>query len=153
MGGTLTIELEDSALRDYQMNVINKATTDSKEQPKQTPQAAAVDKDKEDRDAAFSKFPFGNLGSVKGPDTGIKKEAYKNMTHEEKLKAIMEKVQAMEEGEKKHKALDIVKKKLKEATKIHAGGEVFFKKDSEVPGFEADLKSAGVKYTKERVAS
>jgi hypothetical protein len=43
-------------------------------------------------------------------------------------------------------------KKLKEATKFHAGGEVIFTKDSEAPGYEADLKRAGVKYTKEKVS-
>lgn len=52
--------------------------------------------------------------------------------------------------EKMNKIKEMVKR-LKEATKFHAGGEVIFKKDSEVPGFEADLKSAGVKYTKEKV--
>jgi len=41
---------------------------------------------------------------------------------------------------------------MDEATKFHAGGEVIFTKDSEATGYEADLKRAGVKYTKEKVS-
>jgi len=44
-----------------------------------------------------------------------------------------------------------VVKKMKEATKFHAGGEVIFTKDSDAAGYEADLKNAGVKYRKEKV--
>ena len=145
-GGTLTVELqnEEKTMKDYQFNIVNKMMDEPEEQ-------SAGEMTKAERDAAWSRIGY-NMGSVKGTDTGIPK-SYKDMTYEEKLKAIMERVQSMEEGEKKQKALEIVKKKLDEATKIHAGGEVFFKKDSEVPGFEADLKSAGVKYTKEKVAS
>ena len=41
---------------------------------------------------------------------------------------------------------------MDEATKFHAGGEVIFTKDSDAMGYEADLKRAGVKYTKEKVS-
>jgi hypothetical protein len=52
--------------------------------------------------------------------------------------------------EKMGKLKEVIKK-IKEATKFHAGGEVIFTKDSEAPGYEADLKRAGVRYTKEKV--
>ena len=52
--------------------------------------------------------------------------------------------------EKMSKLKEVIKK-IKEATKFHAGGEVIFTKDSEAPGYEADLKRAGVRYTKEKV--
>ena len=68
----------------------------------------------------------------------------------EKVKEYMEKFKG--DKEKMGKLKEVIKK-LKEATKFHAGGEIIFKKDSEVPGFEADLKSAGVKFTKEKVSS
>ena len=68
----------------------------------------------------------------------------------EKIKEYMEKFKG--DKEKMGKLKEMVKK-LKEATKYHAGGEIIFKKDSEAPGFEADLKSAGVKFTKEKVSS
>lgn len=107
-GGTLTVELQDEekTTKDYQFNIVNKMMDEPEEQP-------AGEITKAERDAAWSKIGY-NMGSVKGTDTGIPK-SYKDMTYEEKLKAIMEKVQAMEEGEKKQKALEIVKKKLEEA--------------------------------------
>lgn len=55
-----------------------------------------------------------------------------------------------DDKEKMNKLKEVVKK-MKEATKFHAGGEVIFTKDSDAAGYEADLKNAGVKYRKEKV--
>lgn len=127
-GGTLTVELQDEekTLKDYQYNIVNRLMDADMEEPKlgepsepsTTPEEKPVDPDKEARDKAFAKLP--NLGSVRGNDGPLSK-LFKQMSYEEKLKAIMEKVQAMEEGEKKQTALEIVKRKLEEAGEVVVG--------------------------------
>ena len=116
-GGTLMVELQDEekTQKYFQFNEINHVMDKEMEEPSEpvvAPEEKPVDPDKAARDAAFAKLP--NLGSVRGNDGPLSK-LFKQMSYGEKLKAIMEKVQSMEEGEKKQKALEIVKKKLKEA--------------------------------------
>lgn len=132
IGSTLTIEMEDGTLRDYQINVVDKAIEKQNQQQADTLAAQHTNKPEEPKQA---EKPF-----KKGVDLGASFEKLKGMLEKKKGdKAFLTKMK---------EAI----KKLKEATKFHAGGEVIFKKDSEVPGYEADLKSAGVKYTKEKVA-
>jgi len=83
--------------------------------------------DKIKRDAAFGKLP--NLGSVKTKDSA-----------EDKKDNIISKLREFFSK----------KKKVKEASKFKAGGEVVFKSDKEAAGYEADLRNAGVKYIKTR---
>lgn len=152
-GGTLTVELQDEekTTKDYQFNIVNKMMDEPEEQP-------AGEMTKAERDAAWSKIGY-NMGSVKGTDTGIPK-SYKDMTYEEKLKAIMEKVQSMEEGEKKQKALEIVKKKLDEAgdivtVKKPTGEETLVTTTAAGKGQNVvkDLKSKGITSAKSTSAS
>jgi len=54
--------------------------------------------------------------------------------------------------DKYSKLREFLKKALKkEAIKFKAGGETIFKNNSEAGSYEADLKKAGVKYTKTNV--
>jgi hypothetical protein len=196
VGSTFTIEMEDGTLRDYQINVIEKAIEKHKENPKE---ASAMFMDaplnpsyrmNKDGQRAINpdgvEFKVGDMAIAKDNNQAIKIGGFKqeqgrikaiytdglvtNVIDIDGLKKQMDnvrpslqpdlgsafnKLKGMMEKKKGDKAfLTKMKdklKKLKEATKFHAGGEVLFKKDSEVPGFEADLKSAGVKYTKEKV--
>ena len=57
----------------------------------------------------------------------------------------------MENKEKYGKLKEYLKKALKkEATKFKAGGETIFTSDNEASSKEAELKKAGVKYTKSK---
>jgi len=129
--------MEDGSLRDYQINVIDKAI--EKQQQKQADTMAAQ----------HGITPDEPKTTMELPGTTPKKVGFDKQSALQKLKGMMEKKKDDKPFLTKMKE---ALKKLKEATKFHAGGEVIFKKDSEVPGFEADLKSAGVKYTKEKVA-
>ena len=197
IGSTFTVEMHDGTLKDYQINVIEKAIEKHKENPKE---ASAMFMDaplnpsyrmNKDGQRAINpdgvEFKVGDTAIAKDNNQVIKIGAFKqeqgrikaiytdglvtNVIDIDGLKKQMDnvrpslqpdlgsafnKLKGMMEKKKGDKAfLTKMKdklKKLKEATKFHAGGEVLFKKDSEVPGFEADLKSAGVKYTKEKVA-
>ncbi len=188
--------MHDGTLKDYQINVIEKAIEKHKENPKE---ASAMFMDaplnpsyrmNKDGQRAINpdgvEFKVGDTAIAKDNNQVIKIGAFKqeqgrikaiytdglvtNVIDIDGLKKQMDnvrpslqpdlgsafnKLKGMMEKKKDDKAfLTKMKdklKKLKEATKFHAGGEVLFKKDSEVPGFEADLKSAGVKYTKEKV--
>lgn len=122
VGGTLSIEFSDGSCKDYQVNIIDKCIADKEKEMDQSFDSQVDD---------FSPYE-------RPENTGLL----------ERVKELMEKYK--NDKEKLNKLKEAVKK-LKEATKFHAGGEVIFKKDSEVPGFEADLKSAGVKFTKEKV--
>ena len=196
VGSTFTVEMHDGTLKDYQINVIEKAIEKHKENPKE---ASAMFMDaplnpsyrmNKDGQRAINpdgvEFKVGDTAIAKDNNQVIKIGAFKqeqgrikaiytdglvtNVIDIDGLKKQMDnvrpslqpdlgsafnKLKGMMEKKKDDKAfLTKMKdklKKLKEATKFHAGGEVLFKKDSEVPGFEADLKSAGVKYTKEKV--
>ncbi len=196
IGSTFTVEMQDGTLKDYQINVIEKATEKHKENPKE---ASAMFMDaplnpsyrmNKDGQRAINpdgvEFKVGDMAIAKDNNQAIKIGGFKqeqgrikaiytdglvtNVIDIDGLKKQMDnvrpslqpdlgsafnKLKGMMEKKKGDKAfLTKMKdklKKLKEATKFHAGGEVLFKKDSEVPGFEADLKSAGVKYTKEKV--
>jgi len=113
-GGTLTVELDDSNLKDYQFNVINKLMDKEPESQPEIQPSSGDEMTKADRDAAWAKIGTP-MGSVKGTDTGIPKSLYSAMTPEEKIAAIIEKLNKMEEGEKKEKIKEMIKSKLKEA--------------------------------------
>jgi hypothetical protein len=113
-GGTLTVELDDSDLKDYQFNVINKLMDKEPESQPEIQPSSGDEMTKADRDAAWAKIGTP-MGSVKGTDTGIPKSLYSAMTPEEKIAAIIEKLNKMEEGEKKEKIKEMIKSKLKEA--------------------------------------
>jgi hypothetical protein len=197
VGSTLTIEMEDGTLRDYQINVIDKAIEKQKENQQEEASAMFMNaplnpsyRMNKDGQRAINpdgvEFKVGDMAIAKDNNQAIKIGGFKQ--EQGRIKAIytdglvtnvididglkkqmdnvrpslqpdlgsaFDKLKGMMEKKKGDKAfLTKMKdklKKLKEATKFHAGGEVLFKKDSEVPGFEADLKSAGVKYTKEKV--
>ena len=197
VGSTLTIEMEDGTLKDYQINVVDKAIEKQKENQQEEASAmfmnAPLDPSyrmNKDGKRAINpdgvEFKVGDMAIAKDNNQAIKIGGFKqeqgrikaiytdglvtNVIDIDGLKKQMDnvrpslqpdlgsafnKLKGMMEKKKGDKAfLTKMKdklKKLKEATKFHAGGEVLFKKDSEVPGFEADLKSAGVKYTKEKV--
>ena len=197
VGSTLTIEMEDGTLKDYQINVVDKAIEKQKENQQEEASAmfmnAPLDPSyrmNKDGKRAINpdgvEFKVGDMAIAKDNNQAIKIGGFKqeqgrikaiytdglvtNVIDIDGLKKQMDnvrpslqpdlgsafnKLKGMMEKKKDDKAfLTKMKdklKKLKEATKFHAGGEVLFKKDSEVPGFEADLKSAGVKYTKEKV--
>lgn len=197
VGSTFTVEMHDGTLKDYQINVIEKAIEKHKENPKE---ASAMFMDaplnpsyrmNKDGQRAINpdgvEFKVGDTAIAKDNNQVIKIGAFKqeqgrikaiytdglvtNVIDIDGLKKQMDnvrpslqpdlgsafnKLKGMMEKKKDDKAfLTKMKdklKKLKEATKFHAGGEVIFTKDSEAPGYEADLKRAGVKYTKEKVA-
>ena len=197
VGSTLTIEMEDGTLKDYQINVVDKAIEKQKENQQEEASAMFMDapldpsyRMNKDGKRAINpdgvEFKVGDMAIAKDNNQAIKIGGFKqeqgrikaiytdglvtNVIDIDGLKKQMDnvrpslqpdlgsafnKLKGMMEKKKGDKAfLTKMKdklKKLKEATKFHAGGEVLFKKDSEVPGFEADLKSAGVKYTKEKV--
>jgi hypothetical protein len=116
-GGTLRVELEDNNLKDYQFNVINKLMDKDEEEPIQTTdEPTHVDPDKAARDAAFAKLP--NLGSVRGSSNVIPKSWWQDMTKEEKIAAIIERLNKMEEGENKEKIKEMIKYKLEEAGEV-----------------------------------
>ena len=141
VGGTFTVEMEDGTHKDYQINTIDHFTQKSQEQePVQGAQAEPTVKDMWANWDKNQAKPFS--GMVGDP------EQFKKPLDLSKLKEYIAKHK--DDKEKMGKLKEAIKK-LKEATKFHAGGEVIFKKDSEVAGYEADLKSAGVKYTKEKV--
>ena len=198
VGSTFTVEMQDGTLKDYQINVIDKAIEKHKEKEQTEAEAKFMDapldpKYRMNKDGQRAINPDGV--ELKVGDTAISKDNNEPITikgfkkEQGKIKAIyskgmfdtsididglkkqmsdvrpslqpdlssaFNKLKGMMEKKKDDKPfltkMKEALKKLKEATKFHAGGEVIFKKDSEVPGFEADLKSAGVKYTKEKVA-
>lgn len=196
MGSTFTVEMQDGTLKDYQINVIEKAIEKQKEKQQE---ASAMFMDaplnpsyrmNKDGQRAINpdgvEFKVGDTAIAKDNNEPIKIGGFKQ--EQGRIKAIyskglfastididglkkqmdsvkpslqpdlgsaFEKLKGMMEKKKDDKSfLTKMKdklKKLKEATKFHAGGEVIFRKDSEAQGFENDLKSAGVKYTKEKV--
>lgn len=138
VGGTLTIEMEDGTQKDFQINTIDHFTQKaSEEQPVQQSQAEPSVKD------MWANWKGNTFGGMVGDP-----EHFKKPLDLSKLKEYIAKHKG--DKEKMGKLKEAIKK-LKEATKFHAGGEVIFTKDSEAPGYEADLKRAGVKYTKEKV--
>ncbi len=141
VGGTFTVEMEDGSHKDYQINTIDHFTQKaSEEEPSQGAQDEPSVKDMWANWDKNQAKPFS--GMVGDP------EQFKKPLDLSKLKEYIAKHK--DDKEKMGKLKEAIKK-LKEATKFHAGGEVIFKKDSEVAGYEADLKSAGVRYTKEKV--
>lgn len=196
VGSTFTVEMEDGTLKDYQINVIDKAIEKQKENQQQEASAmfmnapldpsyrmnvdgkrainpdgvefkvgdTAIAKDnnqpikiggfKQEQGKIKAIYTDGLVTSVIDID-GLKKQMDQAKPQRD-LGAAFYKLKGMMEKKKDDKTfLTKMKdklKKLKEATKFHAGGEVIFTKDSEAPGYEADLKRAGVKYTKEKVA-
>ena len=139
VGGTLTVEMEDGTHKDFQINTVDHFTQKaSEEQPVQQAEPSV-----KDMWASWDKQgqkPFA--GMVADP------EYFQKPLDLSKLKEYIAKHK--DDKEKMGKIKEALKK-LKEATKFHAGGEVIFTKDSEAPGYEADLKRAGVRYTKEKV--
>lgn len=195
-GGTLTVELKDGQLKDYQINTIDhhnekaqeEATMHFKDEPadpkynvkkdtsgkivqatnsdgvtvsmndqvvtKDTGEKIKIAGFEETQGKVMAKYNTGMFftsididGLEKTKDMKVT-SPFGGSTVTEKIKEYMEKFKG--DKEKMGKLKDMVKK-IKEATKFHAGGEVIFTKDSEAPGYEADLKRAGVKYTKEKV--
>jgi hypothetical protein len=195
MGSTFTVEMQDGTLKDYQINVIEKAIEKQKQQEADapfmdTPLDPSYRMNKDGQRAINPdgvEFKVGDTAIAKDNNEPIKIQSFKK--EQGKIKAIynagmfsnsididglkkqmdqarpslkpdlgaaFSKLKGMMEKKKDDKNF-LMKmkeklKKLKEATKFHAGGEVIFKKDSEVAGYEADLRSAGVKYTKEKVS-
>lgn len=199
MGSTFTVEMEDGTLKDYQINVIEKAI----EKHKATQEEAHMMFKDAPLDPSYRmntdgkrainpdgvEFKIGDTAIAKDNNEPVTIQAFKQ--EQGKIKAIYKdksgmfsstididglkkqmdqarpslqpdlgsafnKLKGMMEKKKDDKPF-LMKmkeklKKLKEATKFHAGGEVIFTKDSEAPGYEADLKRAGVKYTKEKVS-
>jgi hypothetical protein len=193
-GGTLTVELKDGQLKDYQINTIDHHNEKAQEEATMPFQDAPLDpsyKMNKDGQRAISpegiEFKVGDkvtsiqnekeTGTISGfkqeqgrikalvnkgmfvtsyDIAGLKKDESTNPWDKFKGRMIPEAIKKYiakhkDDKEKMGKLKDMVKK-IKEATKFHAGGEVIFTKDSEAPGYEADLKRAGVKYTKEKVA-
>jgi hypothetical protein len=192
-GGTLTVELKDGQLKDYQINTIDHHNEKAQEEATMPFQDAPLDpsyKMNKDGQRAISpegiEFKVGDkvtsiqnekeTGTISGfkqeqgrikalvnkgmfvtsyDIAGLKKDESTNPWDKFKGRMIPEAIKKYiakhkDDKEKMGKLKDMVKK-IKEATKFHAGGEVIFTKDSEAPGYEADLKRAGVKYTKEKV--
>lgn len=139
VGGTLTVEMEDGTHKDFQINTIDHFTQKASEEQPEQPQAEPSVKD------MWAKWDKEHGPSI-GQEIPYKPEDIQTLLA--KLKEYITKHKG--DKEKMGKIKEAVKK-LKEATKFHAGGEVIFTKDSEAPGYEADLKRAGVKYTKEKV--
>jgi hypothetical protein len=157
-GGTLTVELDDSDLKDYQFNVINKLMDKEPESQPEIQPSSGDEMTKADRDAAWAKIGTP-MGSVKGTDTGIPKSLYSAMTPEEKIAAIIEKLNKMEEGEKKEKIKEMIKSKLNEAgdivTVTTPQGEkvVSTTKSGEGKEMVNSLKSKGITSAKSTTAS
>lgn len=157
-GGTLTVELDDSNLKDYQFNVVNKLMDAAEEEPtQQIDEPTEVDPDKAERDAAFAKLP--NLGSVRGSGNVIPKSWWQDITKEEKIAAIIERLNKMEEGEKKEKIKEMIKSKLNEAgdivTVTTPQGEKVVSTTKSGQGKEMvnSLKSKGITSAKSTTAS
>jgi hypothetical protein len=119
-GGTLTVELADKRLVDVQFNVVNELM-DKANEPQQPEIEPSFDNEPEqqpemtkaERDAAWAKIGTP-MGSVEGPSTGVPKSLYSTMKTEEKIAAIIERLNKMEEGEKKEKIKEKLIKSLKE---------------------------------------
>ena len=129
--------MEDGTHKDFQINTIDHFTQKASEEQPEQPQAEPSVKD------MWANWKGNTFGGMVGDP-----EHFKKPLDLSKLKEYIAKHKG--DKEKMSKIKEAVKK-LKEATKFHAGGEVIFTKDSEAPGYEADLKRAGVKYTKEKV--
>jgi ribosome modulation factor len=123
MGGTITVQLHNGQEGDYQINVLD-----------------AIEAKKQ-QDNVFNSMP--DLGSVG------QKWLSSQVKEDEKL----EKENVTPKKKDKYSKLrEFLKKALKkEAIKFKAGGETIFKNNSEAGSYEADLKKAGVKYTKTNV--
>jgi hypothetical protein len=197
VGSTFTVEMQDGTLKDYQINVIEKAIEKHKETQeegsvmfKSAPLDPSYRMNKDGQRALNPdgvEFKIGDTaiaidnnepititgfrqeqGRIKAiynkgissntiDIAGLKKQMDNvRPSLQPDLGSAFNKLKGMMEKKKGDKAFLTKMKealmKLKEATKFHAGGEVIFTKDSEAPGYEADLKRAGVKYTKEKVA-
>lgn len=159
-GGTLTIEFEDKNLKDYQFNVINKLMDRDNEPESQSEIQPSSDDEmtKAERDAAWAKIG-APIGSVKGADTGVPKSLYSAMTQEEKIAAIIERLNKMEEGQKKEKIKEMIKSKLNEAgdivTVTTPQGEKVVSTTKSGQGKEMvnSLKSKGITSAKSTTAS
>jgi hypothetical protein len=136
VGGTLELEIqkegEEPMIINRQVNVIDKA--------KELAGLKSQADDKEARDKMWSDWDkrgektFGGIA-----DFPSKIDA----DRQKKTLGIVEKLR---------KALGLDKKKTDEATKFKAGGEVMFTSDNMAQDKEAELRKAGVKYTKSKVA-
>lgn len=136
VGGTLELEIqregEEPLIINRQTNVIDKA----KELASMKSQAD----DKEARDKMWSDW------DKRGEKTfaGVKDFPSKiDADRQKKTLGIVERLR---------KALGLDKKKTDEATKFKAGGEVMFTPDNMATDKEAELRKAGVKFTKTKVA-
>ena len=136
VGGTLELEIqregEEPLIINRQTNIIDKA----KELSAMKSQAD----DKDARDKMWSDW------DKRGEKTfaGIKDFPSKiDADRQKKTLGIVERLR---------KALGLDKKKTDEATKFKAGGEVIFTPDNMVADKEAELRKAGVKFTKTKVA-
>jgi hypothetical protein len=106
-GGTLTVELDDSNLKDYQFNVINKLMDKEPESQPEIQPSSDDDMTKADRDAAWAKIGTP-MGSVKDADTGVPKSLYKDMNYEEKAKKVMERFKAIKDEATKKKVMEML---------------------------------------------
>jgi hypothetical protein len=196
IGSTLTVEMPDGSLADYQINTIdhhtekaNSNTVDEVDMPfanaalkpeykmnkdgqraispsgiefKVGDKAIATDTGEEIQIKNFKiqqgiiragyfdgmGYNYVDIDALEKPKSTNPWDSFKGKMIPETIKKFMEKYK---DDDKKMRGLKEVVKRLKEATKFHAGGEVIFTKDSDAMGYEADLKRAGVKYTKEKV--
>ena len=199
MGSTFTVEMQDGTLKDYQINVIEKAIEKHKETQeeahmmfKDAPLDPSYRMNTDGKRAINPdgvEFKIGDTAIAKDNNEPITIQAFKQ--EQGKIKAIykdktgmfsstididglkkqmdqarpslqpdlgkaFDKLKGMMEKKKDNKPF-LMKmkeklKKLKEATKFKAGGETIFKSDTETPGYEADLRKAGVKYVKTKVS-
>ena len=136
VGGTLELEIlkpgQEPTIINRQVNVINKAKDDLALQG-QTNDKVDLDKKWSDWDKRGEKTFAGVVDFPSQIDADRQK---KTMGIVEKLRKFL----------KKDK-----KKEVDEATEFDAAGKAIFVPDNEANGKEAELKKAGVKYTKKRV--
>ena len=137
-GGTLELEIqregEEPLIINRQVNVIDKA--------KELVNVKSQADDKDARDNMWSDWDKRGEKTFGGvADFPSKIDA----DRQKKTLGLVEKL-------RKALGLDKKKKDVDEATKIKAGGEVIFTADNMVADKEAELRKAGVKFTKTKVA-
>ena len=136
VGGTLELEIEkegqEPTIIHRQVNVINKAKDDLALQS-QTDDKVDLDKKWSDWDKRGEKT-FGGVADF---------PSQIDADRQKKTMGIVEKLRKFLKKDKK--------KEVDEATEFDAAGKAIFVPDNEANGKEAELKKAGVKYTKKRV--
>jgi len=136
VGGTLELEIEkegqEPMIIHRQVNVINKAKDDLALQS-QTDDKVDLDKKWSDWDKRGEKT-FGGVADF---------PSQIDADRQKKTMGIVEKLRKFLKKDKK--------KEVDEATEFDAAGKAIFVPDNEANGKEAELKKAGVKYTKKRV--